>query len=277
MMTPWMLTMLDATFKNSPQMDASLAFGGLNILLAGIVRANQLILVCSSFQHVLLGDTFQLPAVRSPPIEKWSSSTAAGVLWHGFDRVVMLVDNYRAKDDPASAAVLARLRYGSLNDDAITTINQQCYQSRDKPIEHVVGTHQPVICQKNNERHTFNRQQQKAAIDIEAQRRQSASSTTSRLLVVDATIEPVFLCLRVLFVLFLIVDLLYVGKNRHRSVARATFSRVSNARFAKNVAFVAAIVVVRWSMGDYHTQRRAIIGRCEWRRWSNRWLGCARE
>jgi hypothetical protein len=141
------------------------------------------------------GDCFQLPGVHSTPIESWPSSTSARVLFLGFDRVVELIENYRAKDDAESVAILARLRYGALTDSDIATINQLCYKPRDVPIEHVVASHRPVICQRNTERQTFNRRDLIAVVDVEAQRLAALPTAMARMIVVDAIIDVVKLLL----------------------------------------------------------------------------------
>jgi hypothetical protein len=77
---------------------------------------------------ILMGDFFQFPPVRGPPLWKTprkgkDDEENGQLIWHQFKQVVLLDEQMRQAEDPPFRDLLARARSGTLTVDDFTLLN----------------------------------------------------------------------------------------------------------------------------------------------------------
>jgi hypothetical protein len=107
---------------------------------------------------ILMGDFFQFPPVRGPPLWKnpryGNDEDAAGqLLWHRFQNVIMLDEQMRQLEDLLFAAFLNRTRQAALTEDDINRLNSTVIPSLRDPASNTAT----VIVKLNALRHLINR------------------------------------------------------------------------------------------------------------------------
>ncbi|KAJ5654961.1 hypothetical protein N7490_001964 [Penicillium lividum] len=107
---------------------------------------------------ILMGDFFQFPPVRGPPLWKKPRSgvddDAAGrLIWHRFENVIILDEQMRQSEDPSFRGFLTRTRQAALTDDDVARLNSKSIPSLTDPISEDAT----VIVKLNAIRHPINR------------------------------------------------------------------------------------------------------------------------
>jgi hypothetical protein len=107
---------------------------------------------------ILMGDFFQFPPVRGPPLWKnpryANDEDAVGkLLWHRFQNVIILDEQMGQLEDPLFADFLTRTRQAALTDGDTTRLNSRVIRSLTDPA--LEGA--TVIVKLNAFRHPVNR------------------------------------------------------------------------------------------------------------------------
>jgi hypothetical protein len=107
---------------------------------------------------ILMGDFFQFPPVRGPPLWKnpryGNDEDAAGrLIWHRFQNVIILDEQMRQLEDPSFGDFLTRTRRAALTEDDATRLNSRVIRSLTDPLSESAT----VIVKLNALRHPVNR------------------------------------------------------------------------------------------------------------------------
>ncbi|KAJ5142747.1 uncharacterized protein N7515_001534 [Penicillium bovifimosum] len=107
---------------------------------------------------ILIGDFFQFPPVRGPPLWKnpryGNDEDAAGrLIWHRFQNVIILDEQMRQLENPSFCDFLARTRRAALTEDDAIRLNSRVIHSLTDP----VSEDATVVVELNALRHPVNR------------------------------------------------------------------------------------------------------------------------
>jgi hypothetical protein len=121
MMDLGMLSVIDSHYKAARSLDRNSTdcFGGIPVV-------------------ILIGDFFQFPPVRGPPLWKaprpGKDNKANGqLIWHQFKQVIFLDEQMRQAEDPLFRDLLARAWSASLTEDDLTLLNTKVITSLVDP------------------------------------------------------------------------------------------------------------------------------------------------
>lgn len=107
---------------------------------------------------ILIGDFFQFPPVRGPPLWKPPRNgnehdQDGQLIWHQFQQVILLTEQMRQAKDPLFQNLLARARSGMLNGTDLTLLNEKVITSLTDPrLQDTI-----TIVKSNSLRHIINR------------------------------------------------------------------------------------------------------------------------
>ncbi|KAJ6125807.1 hypothetical protein N7471_010300 [Penicillium samsonianum] len=107
---------------------------------------------------ILMGDFFQFPPVRGPPLWKKprygvDEDAAGRLVWHRFEHVIILDEQMRQSEDPSFHEFLTRMRRAALTEDDVTRLNSKSIPSLVDP----TSEDATVIVKLNAMRHSINR------------------------------------------------------------------------------------------------------------------------
>jgi hypothetical protein len=107
---------------------------------------------------ILMGDFFQFPPVRGPPLWKnpryGNDEDAAGrLIWHRFQNLIILDEQMRQLEIPSFCDFLTRTRHAALTEDDTTRLNTRVIRSLTDPVSEGAT----VIVKLNALRHLVNR------------------------------------------------------------------------------------------------------------------------
>lgn len=105
-----------------------------------------------------MGDFFQFPPVRGPPLWKRprygvDDDAAGRLIWRRFEHVIILDEQMRQSEDPSFRGFLTRTRQAALTEDDVARLNSKCIPSLTDP----TSEDATVIVRLNAIRHHINR------------------------------------------------------------------------------------------------------------------------
>jgi hypothetical protein len=107
---------------------------------------------------ILMGDFFQFPPIRGPPLWKDprpgnKKDTIGQLIWHQFKNIVILIKQMRQAEDPSFCEYLSQTRQTALREDNVTRLNSRIITSLVEPdLDDAI-----VIVKLNAVRHPINR------------------------------------------------------------------------------------------------------------------------
>jgi hypothetical protein len=107
---------------------------------------------------ILMGDFFQFPPVRGPPLWKKprygvDDDAAGRLIWRRFENVIILDEQMRQSEDPWFREFLTRTRHAALTEDDVNRLNSKSIPSLVDPASEDAS----VIVKLNAMRHPINR------------------------------------------------------------------------------------------------------------------------
>jgi hypothetical protein len=107
---------------------------------------------------ILMGDFFQFPPVRGPPLWKRprygvDDDAAGRLIWRRFEHVIILDEQMRQSEDPSFRGFLTRTRQAALTEDDVARLNSKAVSSLTDP----TSEDATVIVKLNAIRHPINR------------------------------------------------------------------------------------------------------------------------